>query len=69
MYSDKGTNAYPYVLKDRMERVPLSPWFVHSTHGSLASAMTKARALANLIGHSNIKIGKVVPLDQYIEIV
>lgn len=69
MYSDKNANAFPYVLKDRMEKVPLSPWFIHSTHASLNSAMTKARALANIIGHSNIKIGKVVPLDQYIEIV
>ena len=69
IYSNENTNDYPYVLKDRMERVPMSPWFVHSTHGSLNSAMTKARVLANLIGHENIKIGKVVPLDQYIEIV
>lgn len=69
MYSDKNTNTFPYVLKDRMEKVPLSPWFIHSTHASLNSAMTKARTLANIIGHSNIKIGKVVPLDQYIEIV
>lgn len=68
-YSDKDTNEYPYALVDRMEKVPLSPWFIHSTHGSLNSAMTKAKALANLIGHDNIKIGKVVPLDQYIEIV
>lgn len=69
IYSNKNTNDFPYVLKDRMERVPLSPWFIHSTHASLSSAMTKARVLANIIGHSNIKIGKVVPLDQYIEIV
>lgn len=69
MYSDKTTNAFPYVLMDRMERVPLSPWFLHSTHASLNSAMTKAKALANLIGHENIRIGKSIPLDQYIEIV
>ena len=29
MYSDKNTNDFPYVLKDRMERVALSPWFVN----------------------------------------
>lgn len=69
MYSNEGTNDYPYTLMDSMERVPLSPWFLHSTHGSLRAAMTKAKALANIIGHENIKIGKVVPLDQYIEIV
>lgn len=69
MYSNKGTDDFPYVLVDRMEKVPLSPWFIHSTHASLNSAMTKARALANLVGHENIKIGKIVPLEQYIEIV
>ena len=69
MYSNKGTDDFPYVLVDRMERVPLSPWFIHSTHASLNSAMTKARALANIVGHENIKIGKIVPLEQYIEIV
>ena len=63
-YSSAGTTAYPYVLLDKMERVILSPWFVHSTHGSLNSAMTKAKALANLIGHDNIKIGKIVPLGE-----
>lgn len=68
-YSNSSTNAYPYVLMDRLERVILSPWFVHSTHASLQSAMSKAKTLANLIGHGNIKIGKNVPLDQYIEIV
>ncbi len=72
MYPETKTNSddeYPYVLMDRMERVLLSPWFVHSTHASLNSAMTKARKLAALVGHDNIKIGKIVPLDQYIEIV
>lgn len=69
IYSNAETNDYPYALIDRMERVPLSPWFVHSTHASLNSAMTKARAIAKHVGHENIKIGKVVPLDQYIDIV
>ena len=32
MYSNKGTDDFPYVLVDRMEKVPLSPWFIHSTH-------------------------------------
>ena len=68
-YSKDNANTLPYVLKDRMERIILSPWFVHSVHSSLQSAMTKARNLANHIGHENIKIGKVVPLDQYIEVV
>lgn len=69
MYSNEETGAFPYVLIDCMERLPLSPWFVYSTHVSLNSAMVKVRTLANLIGHENVKIGKVVALDQFVEIV
>ena len=69
IYSDKETGTFPYALIDCMERIPITPWFVHSVHASLNSAMTKARALINLIGHDNVKIGKVVSLEQYVEIV
>lgn len=68
MYSNKETGEIPYVLMNCMERMTLSPWFVHSTHASLNSAMVKVRALANIIGHENVRLGKVVSLDQYIEI-
>lgn len=69
IYSTVGTNSYPYILMDKMDRVVLSPWFIHSTHGSLQSVMTKAKELVNLIGQDNVKIGKVIPLDQYVELV
>lgn len=69
IYSSEGTNSFPYMLMDRMDRVVLSPWFVHSSHSSLESVMAKSRALSNLIGYQNVKVGKIVPLDQYIEIV
>ena len=69
IYSDEQTGALPYVLLDCLERIPLSPWFVHSTHVSLNSAMAKVRALANIIGCENVKIGKIVELDQFVEIV
>ena len=59
----------PYVYYDRMKRVKLDPWFLFSTHASLNSAMIKARELVNILGKDSVKIGKVVPLDQYIEIV
>ena len=59
----------PYVHYDRMKRIKLDPWFLHSTHGSLESAMQKAKMLVNIIGKSSVKIGKVVPLEQYIEII
>lgn len=69
LYSSKSTDEPPFVLMDSLERICVSPWFVHSTHASLSSAMTKVKALANVIGHENVKIGKVVNLEQYIEIV
>lgn len=59
----------PYVYYDRMKRIQLDPWFLFSTHASLNSAMTKARELVNILGKEAVKIGKVVPLEQYIEIV
>lgn len=59
----------PYVYYERMKRVKLDPWFLYSTHASLNSAMTKAKELVNLLGKDSVKIGKVVPLEQYIEIV
>jgi len=59
----------PYLYYDRMKRIRLDPWFLYSTHSSLNSAMAKARELVNILGKDAVKIGKVVPLDQYIEIV
>lgn len=67
-YTDKNGNM-PYLLTDRFERIFMSPWFIHSVHSSLNSVMAKAQMLVDKIGHDNIMIGKVVPLDQYIEIV
>lgn len=63
------TRQIPYVYYERMKRIKLDPWFLHSTHASLTSAMTRARELVNILGSDGVKIGKVVPLEQYIEIV
>ena len=63
---DKKT---PYLYYDNMKRIKLDPWFLYSTHASLNSAMAKAKELVNILGKNAVKIGKVVPLDQYIEIV
>lgn len=62
-------NKEPYLLTDKFERIFLSPWFVHSSHSSLNSVMEKAQKLVNKVGHDNIMIAKIVPLDQYIDIV
>lgn len=59
----------PYVYYDRMKRIQFDPWFLFSSHASLNSAMTKAKELVNILGKENVKIGKVVPLEQYVEIV
>lgn len=61
--------SLPYVLTDKMDRIKVSPWFVHSTLGSLPAAMSKAQELIKWLGKDNVRIGKVVPLEQYIDIV
>ena len=66
----KGTDKeIPTLLYERMKRIKENPWFLYSTHASLTSAMEKAQNLVDLIGKNNVMIGKVVPLDQYIDIV
>lgn len=68
--SPEGENRQvPYVYYERMRRIKVDPWFLFSTHASLNSAMAKAKELVNILGKDAVKIGKVVPLDQYIEIV
>ena len=66
---EKDAKQIPYVYYERMKRVKLDPWFLHSTYASLNAAMGRARELVNLLGKESVKIGKVVPLEQYIEIV
>ena len=68
VYSN-DTGKIPYVIADKMERIAVSPWFIHSTHASLPSAISKAQALIKKIGKDNVRIGKTIPLEQYIEIV
>lgn len=63
------TKIAPEIYYDRMKRIKLDPWFLHSTYTSLRAVMLKAEELVNILGKDAVKIGKVVPLDQYIEIV
>ena len=63
------TASAPIVYYERMRRMEMTPWFLYATCASLNAAMTKAGELVNLIGKENVLIGKVVSLDQYIEIV
>ena len=59
----------PSCMYERMERLKVSPWFYICTCNSLITAMNKARELVDIYGKDAVKIGKIVPLDQYIEIV
>lgn len=52
-----------------MERLQVQPWFLITTCNSLKSAMTKVQQLIDIYGKDAVKLGKVVPLEQYIEIV
>lgn len=62
-------DAVPNAVYERMERLKMDPWFLIATCNSLKAAMTKAEQLIDIYGKDSVKIGKVVPLDQYIEIV
>lgn len=61
-------NQWPYMIIDVYERVWFSPWFAVHTCGSLASALEKAKLIVNAIGIDNVKIIKLVSIDQYIKI-
>lgn len=58
----------PYLIKDMYKRIQLSPWFVNCTCASLESAISKARALVDMVGIENVKLIKVVPFDQFVKI-
>ena len=62
-------DAIPNAVYERMERLKMDPWFLIATCNSLKAAMTKAEQLIDIYGKDAVKIGKIVPLDQYIEIV
>lgn len=66
---DNDTTIAPEIYFERMKRIKLDPWFLYATYASLKSVMSKAEELVNILGKDAVKIGKVVPLDQYIEIV
>lgn len=62
------TNAYPYLIKDTYKRILLTPWFVNSTCGSLEAALTKAKKLVDMIGIENVKLIKLVDIDQFVKV-
>lgn len=62
------SNIIPYVYYDKFVRMDLSPWFIYANTTSLKWAMSKLEELVGIIGTENVILGKVVDLDQYIEI-
>ena len=64
----EDTVEYPYLVIDTYKAIPMSPWFVHATYGSLEAALTKAKVLVEMLGIENIKLIKTVPFDQFIKI-
>lgn len=64
----EDTTEYPYLIIDTYKAIPMSPWFVHATYGSLEAALTKAKTLVDMLGIENIKLIKIVPFDQFIKI-
>ncbi len=65
-YEEVATGAY--AIKDRYERIESSPWVINSTTDSLESALIKAEQLVEAIGLENVKVIKLVPLDQFVKI-
>lgn len=62
--------GYPYVIKDVYAKVPFnSPWIQGPIYGSLQAALEKCRVIASSIGIENIKLVKIVPYNQKIDLV
>lgn len=60
--------AYPYLIKDTYVRINQDPWFVNCNCGSLEKAIEKAKALADVIGLDNVKVVKLVAIDDFIKL-
>lgn len=66
---DMIRDEMPNLICDTFSRIGGDPWFTNSYHGSLASVLNKARDMVDVIGISNVVIGKELDLSQYIEVV
>ena len=66
---DNKSIVAPTFLFERMKRLENTPWFLITTCNSLQTAISKVNQLVSIYGKDAVKIGKVVPLEQYIEIV
>lgn len=62
------TGEPPYIIKDEYDKIPFSPWMLHSIHHSLESGLELAKKLVSMIGVENVKLIKYVPIDQFVKI-
>ena len=65
-YEDSPEN--PYMIKDTYARIEDSPWMINCITGSLTAAMTKAKKIVDVLGIENVKVIKLVAVDQFIKI-
>lgn len=61
-------HKWPYMIVDVYERVWFSPWFSVHVCSSLSAALEKAKVIVGAIGIDNVKIIKLVSIDQFIKI-
>jgi hypothetical protein len=64
----EASSETPYSIHDIYEKVAQEPWFPYSTEHSLEKALEKSRTLIEKIGLENVKLIKVVPTDQFLNI-
>lgn len=66
----ENAKAAPEVYYEKMRRLEIpAPWFLYATCASLRMAMIKAEEIVKIMTPENVFIGKVVNLDDYIDIV
>lgn len=58
----------PYAIMDQYRRIESSPWLINCTVGSLDAALEKAKKLIEMIGIENVKVIKLVAIDQFLKI-
>lgn len=67
---NENSKAAPEVYYEKMRRLEIpAPWFLYATCASLRMAMIKAEEIVKIMTPENVFIGKVVNLDDYIDIV
>lgn len=59
---------YPYCIYDSYSKIEQEPWFEHSICSSLTEALEVVKNLKDKIGLENVKLVKLVAIDQAVKI-